>query len=221
MFAVGCRADSECPPTLACINRECIDPCQQTYCGTNAECRADYNHRARCYCLPGYRGNPLVSCDRPECTVNQDCPYNLACINEKCRDPCNCAEGAQCRVDNHIATCKCPPGYDGDAHIKCSLSKSQKQKSIHCWMISYLYDLISNSSIFSSCCACHTTMYNGCGLPEQIGMFQQRLQESVLWNKALRCPCHLLSSRFTTIAYNGLPMWARLHWRCRCRMQIR
>lgn len=129
-LSVGCRSDSECPPTQACINRECINTCQQTYCGTNAECRADYNHRARCYCLPGYRGNPLVACDRPECTLNPDCPFNLACVNEKCRDPCNCGEGAQCRVDNHVATCKCPPGYAGDGHTKCTPSKSWIRCSI-------------------------------------------------------------------------------------------
>lgn len=107
----------------ACVNRECIDTCLQTHCGTNAVCRSDYNHRARCYCLDGYRGNPVVACERPECTSNDECPYNLACVNERCQDPCQCGDGAQCRVDNHIATCKCLPGYVGDAYKKCTLSE--------------------------------------------------------------------------------------------------
>lgn len=70
--------------------------------------------------MDGYRGNPLVSCERPECTTNSDCPFHLACTNEHCQDPCNCAPGAQCRVDNHIATCKCLPGYVGDAYTRCT-----------------------------------------------------------------------------------------------------
>lgn len=123
LFVVGCRADNDCPTSQTCVNHNCIEPCEQVQCGTNAVCRSDYNHRARCYCLDGYRGNPLVACDRPECTSNNECSFNLACINERCQDPCNCAPGAQCRVDNHIATCKCLPGYVGDAYTKCSLGK--------------------------------------------------------------------------------------------------
>ena len=117
---IGCRANSDCPATEACVNRNCIDPCQYTQCGTNAYCKADYNHNARCYCLDGYRGNPLISCNRPECTNDDECPYNLACFNEQCRDPCNCAPDAQCHVSNHRASCRCPPGYTGDATILCS-----------------------------------------------------------------------------------------------------
>lgn len=117
---IGCRADSECPPTEACVNRECVDVCRYTQCGENAVCRSDYNHRARCECRPGFYGNPLISCTRPECVSDDECPYNLACINERCRDPCNCGQNALCRVDNHRALCSCPPGYEGDAGSKCS-----------------------------------------------------------------------------------------------------
>lgn len=122
-YEIGCRSDSDCPVTQACINRQCVDTCERTQCGQNAHCRSDFNHRARCYCLDGYRGNPLVKCDRPECTRDDECPFNLACKNEKCRDPCDCGVGAQCRVDNHRASCKCPPGYNGDPHVTCTRSK--------------------------------------------------------------------------------------------------
>lgn len=120
-ISVGCRSDSECPPREACINRECVDVCKTTQCGINAICRSDYNHRAQCECLPGYRGNPQIECARPECTSDFECPYHLACVNEKCRDPCNCGEGALCRVDNHRPTCKCPPGYTGDPGVRCTI----------------------------------------------------------------------------------------------------
>lgn len=66
-----------------------------------------------------------MACERPECTTNQDCPFHLACISERCQDPCDCAPGAQCRVDNHIATCKCLPGHFGDPYSGCRLVDSK------------------------------------------------------------------------------------------------
>ncbi|ETN60100.1 dumpy [Anopheles darlingi] len=118
-YEIGCRSNSDCPATEACVNRNCVDPCQYTQCGTNAYCRTDYNHNARCHCTDGYRGNPLVRCDRPECTRDDECPYHQSCQNEQCRDPCSCAPNAQCRVDNHQASCRCPPGYTGDPQFSC------------------------------------------------------------------------------------------------------
>lgn len=122
-FEIGCRSDSDCAPQLACLNRECLDPCSSTQCGTNAICRSDYNHKARCYCMDGYRGNPLISCTRPECSVNSDCSHQLACRNEQCQNPCQCAPNAECRVNDHNPSCKCPPGYSGDANVACQLGK--------------------------------------------------------------------------------------------------
>uniref|UniRef100_A0A6E8W1C0 Dumpy n=1 Tax=Anopheles coluzzii TaxID=1518534 RepID=A0A6E8W1C0_ANOCL len=118
-YEIGCRSDSDCPATEACVNKNCIDPCRHTQCGRNAYCKSDYNHNARCHCMDGYRGNPLVGCTRPECTSNDECPYHQSCQNEQCRDPCNCAPNAQCRVDNHQANCRCPPGYTGDPLFSC------------------------------------------------------------------------------------------------------
>ena len=65
--------------------------------------------------------DPHVRCDRPECTSDQDCPFHLACINEKCEDPCRCGPNAICTVTNHRPTCACPPGYSGDPLSSCSL----------------------------------------------------------------------------------------------------
>lgn len=124
LFLVGCRADSECPISEACINKECVDPCHHTQCGINAVCKSDYNHRARCECFDNYRGNPFIECRQSECTQNNECPLHLACVNEKCINPCNCAPGAQCKVDNHQAFCRCPPGYTGNGRDSCSLSKN-------------------------------------------------------------------------------------------------
>lgn len=122
-ISVGCRSDSDCPPIHACVNRDCVDPCSYTQCGLNAFCRPDSNHKARCYCPDNFRGNPLVRCERPECVTDIECPYNLACRDERCEDPCNCGIGAICNVNNHIAQCSCPPGYVGNPQVACEIGK--------------------------------------------------------------------------------------------------
>lgn len=64
-----------------------------------------------------------MRCERPECTRDDECAFNLACKNERCEDPCNCGVGAQCRVDNHRAQCRCPPGYSGNPLVSCVLEE--------------------------------------------------------------------------------------------------
>ncbi|RZF34371.1 hypothetical protein LSTR_LSTR008910 [Laodelphax striatellus] len=125
-FEIGCRADIECPPQQACVNRECIDPCAYTSCGENAECRVDVTHKARCFCRPQYSGNPLIRCERPQCTANSECPDHLVCLNQRCQDPCDCAPSALCSVANHIPTCRCPPGYVGNPHEACTIAPIEK-----------------------------------------------------------------------------------------------
>ena len=55
-----CVVNSDCPSNKACQRNKCIDPCPGT-CGINAECNVR-NHIAMCVCLPGYIGDPFVSC---------------------------------------------------------------------------------------------------------------------------------------------------------------
>lgn len=54
--------------------------------------------------------------------MNQECPYNKACIQEKCQNPCtkSCGLNAKCDVVNHTPFCTCEPGYEGDAFISCT-----------------------------------------------------------------------------------------------------
>lgn len=119
-YEIGCKSDSECTPTLACINKECTDPCIFTSCGTNAFCKVDRDHKARCYCPDNLRGDPFVRCEKPECSKHEDCPYNFICNQEKCENPCNCGVGALCIVTQHIPQCSCPPGLTGNPLIKCT-----------------------------------------------------------------------------------------------------
>ena len=83
-----------------------VDPCSVTDCGPYSTCTSNGVY-ATCRCLPNYIGSP-PQC-RPECTIDQDCPSNLACIREKCRDPCqnSCGTNAECRTINHRANCRC------------------------------------------------------------------------------------------------------------------
>ncbi|KAG5895964.1 hypothetical protein JTB14_027964 [Gonioctena quinquepunctata] len=84
-----------------------------------------------CSCRSNYIGSP-PSC-RPECSVNTDCPSNLACITEKCRDPCpgSCGFNAECRIQNHIPICSCIVGFTGDSFTECSkISPPRKEEPI-------------------------------------------------------------------------------------------
>lgn len=144
---IGCRSDSDCAPIHACVNRECVDPCSYTSCGLNALCRADGNHKARCYCPESFRGNPLIRCERPECTRDEECSFNLACRNERCQDPCNCGLNAICNVINHQARCSCAPGYQGDPLQSCRIEERRPQPQ--CRMDA---DCPSKLACFSSVC---------------------------------------------------------------------
>lgn len=95
------------------------NPCVPSPCGANSECRAVGNVPS-CSCTVGYTGSP-PNC-RPECVINPECPSNLACIREKCTDPCpgSCGFAAQCSVVNHTPMCICPEGYTGDPFTSCT-----------------------------------------------------------------------------------------------------
>lgn len=92
-----------------------IDGCSQNPCGINANCR-----NGTCSCIEGYHGNPVIEC-RPECTTDNECEKQKACVNYKCVDPCRnaCGLDAICNVYNHIAICECPAPLQGDAFIAC------------------------------------------------------------------------------------------------------
>lgn len=111
--------------TIVCIyifleKIEIINPCQPTPCGPNSLCKV-LNDAPSCSCLPEFIGAP-PNC-RPECISNGECADNLACINNKCKNPCGqiCGANAECRVVSHTPNCVCLNGYSGDPFIQCSL----------------------------------------------------------------------------------------------------
>ena len=92
--------------------------CYPNPCGPYSICEV-IGPRPVCHCKPGYFGKP-PQC-RPECTLSAECALNLACINEKCSDPCVgvCGTGALCHVNNHNPICSCPAGYRGSPFVRC------------------------------------------------------------------------------------------------------
>ena len=80
------------------------------------------------------------SAKRPECTTDPECPDHLACIREKCQNPCfttTCGVNAECRVTRHRAICYCKPGYEGDPYRICEERKNSF--SLYCLLrVKYL-----------------------------------------------------------------------------------
>lgn len=97
-----------------------INPCQPSPCGPFAECRP-IGDSPSCSCLAEYTGTP-PNC-KPECVSNSECPNHLACINQKCKDPCPglCGANAECRVISHSAMCICSTGFIGDPFTQCRI----------------------------------------------------------------------------------------------------
>ena len=95
-----------------------INPCQPSPCGPNSQCK-EIGDSPSCSCLPEFIGSP-PNC-RPECVSNAECSSHLACINQKCKDPCpgSCGANAECRVVSHTPMCICSIGYTGDPFVQC------------------------------------------------------------------------------------------------------
>lgn len=99
--------------------RDPINPCVPSPCGPNSVCR-EINGQAACSCVPNYIGRP-PNC-RPECLTSSECAHNLACVNERCINPCpgSCGQNAECTVINHNPVCTCYTGYEGDPLVLCN-----------------------------------------------------------------------------------------------------
>lgn len=95
------------------------NPCNPSPCGPNANCQT-VNQQQSCSCLAGFIGSP-PNC-RPECVSSNECSNRLACINQKCQDPCigACGPNSQCSVFSNTPMCTCATGFTGDPFTGCS-----------------------------------------------------------------------------------------------------
>lgn len=98
--------------------KKSTNPCQPSPCGANSQCRVTGDSPS-CSCLAEFIGTP-PNC-RPECVSNSECANQLACMNQKCRNPCEgiCGLNAECRVISHTPNCVCIDGYVGNAFAQC------------------------------------------------------------------------------------------------------
>lgn len=119
-----------------------VDPCVPSPCGPYSQCRA-VNGAPSCSCRPTYIGSP-PNC-RPECISDSDCGNSLACVRQKCTDPCpgSCGIGATCHVTNHVPSCVCLEGYIGNPFIECRLKPpvQSKNSKLDFYLISQKYHL--------------------------------------------------------------------------------
>lgn len=129
-----CQYNEDCADHEACdrLNRVCRPVCEQETCATNALC-VGRRHQPQCECRAGFLGNPYVQCDlpkqepKPECTQDSECASKLACINQRCADPCAtphvCSPQQTCTVLDTLPLrtmiCKCPSDTVSDNSGNC------------------------------------------------------------------------------------------------------
>ena len=96
---VVCRQSGDCSAGEKCIQNSCVLPCSgNSQCANGQAC-------VNGACILGCRGN-------------KDCAGSEACVNSKCQNPCDnagvCGPNAICDCQNHLTSCKCPPGFEGN-----------------------------------------------------------------------------------------------------------
>jgi len=136
-----CVVDPDCGDRdYICENQKCVlkpDPCDPSPCGPGTMCMANKLGNPICRCLAGLVPKPdtITGCG-PECTVDPDCNTGYICQNQKCverPDPCNpnpCGPNAICMPQGLTGqfTCKCPPGFIGDARTSCIKAECQRNE---------------------------------------------------------------------------------------------
>lgn len=115
-----CKPGYTGDPYTACHN-EPRNACFPNPCGPHALCTVTPQGQSMCLCPDGMAGDPLNGCGGPQCSTDDDCPWELACMGYKCRDPCPgaCGFGATCRVEKHHPVCTCNQGLIGTPTIRC------------------------------------------------------------------------------------------------------
>lgn len=106
-----CIHDGDCPNILACIDAKCQEPCATLHpCTSPAKCQAIPTLPVRtilCVCPEGYISSGSGVCKLIEsirvigCIADSDCAPEKSCVNNLCREPCNCGPNAECRVKEH------------------------------------------------------------------------------------------------------------------------
>lgn len=109
----------QCVP-IGVLRNVSRDPCAPSPCGPNDVCSVFGDGVALCDpCFgPNAQQNPRC---RPECIANSDCPFDRACLGQRCLDPCpgSCGRNAICNAYEHNPVCACPTGLYGNPYEQC------------------------------------------------------------------------------------------------------
>lgn len=121
MCEVGFKGD----PLLGCVDE---DECSNTPCAYGAQC-INKKGGYQCVCPKGLTGDPYKSgciledgSVRSECTSNEDCASNLACVQGTCVSPCTnllCGPNAYCEPEDHAGWCRCRVGFVEGLNGEC------------------------------------------------------------------------------------------------------
>jgi hypothetical protein len=127
LVANPCSRDAECFVQRHLAQCRCPsglvgDPFTGCFRGKGSECWMRYSH------IKVSESNFLnwaltVTEAKPECTHDDECPLDKACVSQVCRDPCllrdNCGLNAICKTQFHRPSCICPPNFAGNPQIRC------------------------------------------------------------------------------------------------------
>lgn len=82
--------------------------------------------------MTGYFGRPPYC--KPECITNSECLSHLACINQKCVNPCigACGSLTECHVVSHSPSCTCIAEHTGNPFVECHRIQSIQEMSTPC-----------------------------------------------------------------------------------------
>lgn len=139
------------------------DPCSPSPCGPNSVCKVS-NDQAVCTCQPEYLGTPPAC--RPECLVSSECNQQQACIQRKCKNPCEgvCGLNTECKVINHSPICTCRPQYTGDPFSRCYLAPGdyspqfadKRFYSAYFFVLNRFIVMLIKNVIYYSSCGCYS-----------------------------------------------------------------
>ena len=136
-----CSNTAPCPFDYICVNHKCINQCSDIKCGPRSVCQ-----NGVCVCPPGYSGNPNDL--HKGCHLHGHCLNDLECEPQeicfqvgkgvrKCVDACSklqCGPNALCITQNHVSSCLCIDGYQGNPSNLiegCQPSKSVIPGCVH------------------------------------------------------------------------------------------
>ena len=155
----------------------------------------------------------MTGVDNMNVSLTPDCRNTLKCENEKCVDPCACAQFADCTPHNHRGICTCFPDYTGNPYgIACDPSKIFTSKLLK----NRLRLMIVFSSTWASCGRPRVQYW--CWMSEQASLFWWRLLKSMSAYPALRSECWVRGEKWTSSTCNGVHLQTWLHGQGRWEM---